>query len=52
MEKIHRRALSWEMQDLKRTAWSSTSIHAVVSDLSGRGFDCYWAGANGTLALA
>lgn len=36
-------------RDLKRTAWSSTSIHAVVSDLSGRGFDCYWAGANGRL---
>ena len=38
-------------QDFKRTAWSNTTIHAVVSDLSGRGFDCYWAGANGNLAL-
>ncbi|CAL1163784.1 unnamed protein product, partial [Cladocopium goreaui] len=37
-------------EDLKGTAWSKETIHSVVSNLNSRGFDCYWAGANGNLA--
>ena len=35
-------------EDLKGTAWSKETIHSVVSNLNSRGFDCYWAGGNGT----